>query len=226
MEWTSTSPSRTLTLPACDKLRVKHLRLKRILDILFSLTLLLVGFPLLLIIIVAIRLTSAGSPIYSQERVGRGGKLFRCYKFRTMYPDADEVLEKLLLSHPNLRREWESKRKLTNDPRITPVGKLLRKTSLDELPQFWNVLRGDLSVVGPRPVTAEEIRLYYGLRAPKVLSVRPGITGIWQTCDRQRITYIERVDMDENYVDRQSIALDALLILKTIPAIVRAKGAC
>lgn len=204
---------------------VKHIPIKRAFDILFSLSALILGFPVFFILALAIRLSSRGKIIYSHERIGRGGKKFKCYKFRTMRKDADVRLKTLLEQNPELRREWEETRKLKNDPRVTYVGRFLRKTSLDELPQFWNVLIGDLSVVGPRPVVQAELTKYYGMKSNKILSVRPGLTCLWQVSGRSDATYESRVRLDEEYVERQSMSLDVKLILKTIPAMIFTKGA-
>ena len=199
--------------------------LKRIFDICFSVGAMFFFFPLVLGIAIAIKLDSPGPLFYGSQRVGRGGRSFFCWKFRTMYADADTKLKDLLERHPELRQEWETFYKLKNDPRITPVGKFLRRTSLDELPQFWNVLKGDLSVVGPRPVTQEEIVKYFGIKAKKILSVRPGLTGIWQTSGRSLLTFEERIKLEESYIDQQSLVLDIRIICKTIPMLIFAKGA-
>lgn len=206
--------------------KIKHIPIKRGFDIFFSALCLLIGAPFFLIIAFLIFVTSPGKVIYSHERIGRGGKPFRCYKFRSMYPDADQRLKDILASHPLLREEWEKTYKLKNDPRITPIGSFLRKTSLDELPQFWNVLKGDLSVVGPRPVVKEEIEKYFCLKANKILSIRPGLTGPWQVSGRSDIKcYQKRIQLDEYYVDNHSLLLDIKLIAKTIPAMLSSKGA-
>jgi undecaprenyl-phosphate galactose phosphotransferase len=142
-----------------------------------------------------------------------------------MYRDADERLKVMLRADPSLKEEWETYWKLKNDPRITKVGKFLRKTSLDEFPQFWNVLKGDLSVVGPRPVTLDEIEKYYGEKAEKILSLRPGVTGLWQTSGRSLIAFDERVRLEESYVDSRSFLFDLKLIAKTVPTLFNSKGA-
>jgi undecaprenyl-phosphate galactose phosphotransferase len=142
-----------------------------------------------------------------------------------MRKDADIRLKALLEQNPALRKEWEETRKLKNDPRTTSVGRFLRKTSLDELPQFWNVLIGDLSVVGPRPVVQAEITKYYGLKGSKILSVRPGLTCLWQVSGRNDTSYENRVRLDEEYIENQSMSMDVKLILKTIPAMIFTKGA-
>lgn len=205
--------------------KIKHIPAKRIFDLLFSAAALLLSAPLFVVIAIAIRLDSQGHVFYSQERIGRGGRQFKCLKFRTMYPDAEKRLHTLLHNNPELSSEWKEHRKLKCDPRITPLGKFLRKTSLDELPQFWNVLKGDLSVVGPRPVVYEEMVQHFGMKAGKILSIRPGLTGIWQTSGRSDLSYQNRLKLDEKYVDNRSLKLDIKLIFKTIPKMINTKGA-
>lgn len=205
---------------------IRHIPIKRAFDILFCLLCLILGAPLFLIIALVIYMTSPGQVIYSHPRIGRGGKSFNCYKFRTMHLDAQERLKEILETNTEMRKEWEENYKLKKDPRITAVGAFLRKTSLDELPQFWNVLIGDLSVVGPRPVVREEVEKYFGVKAYKVLSIRPGLTGLWQVSGRSDINcYAKRIALDEFYVDNQSLLLDIKLISKTIPAMIHSKGA-
>ncbi|NGX52343.1 MAG: UDP-glucose:undecaprenyl-phosphate glucose-1-phosphate transferase [Candidatus Anoxychlamydiales bacterium] len=212
---------------------IKHKPSKRIFDILFSLFVLIFFSPVYLIISIIISFTSEGPIFYISERIGRGGKTIRCIKFRTMYKKADSLLNKLLKQNDILRYEWETFQKLRNDPRITTLGRFLRKTSLDELPQFINVLKGDLSIVGPRPFALIgkkknfqiEIKKYLGNKTEKILSMRPGITGIWQVSGRSEITIEERLKMEEKYIDKQSFFLDLYLILKTIPKIFFPKGA-
>lgn len=206
--------------------QVKHIPLKRVFDIVFSLLCLTIGAPVFLLIAFLIFLTSPGKVFYSHERIGRGGKPFKCYKFRTMYQDASQRLKTLLSENPHLQKEWEENFKLKQDPRITPFGAFLRKTSLDEIPQFWNVLKGDLSIVGPRPVIQDEIIKYFHVKAHKILTVRPGLTGIWQVSGRSDInSYETRIQMDEFYVDNHSFFLDIKLIVKTIPVMILSKGA-
>jgi exopolysaccharide production protein ExoY len=204
---------------------VRHLPLKRICDILLSLSLLAIALPLFLILAILVKLSSKGPIFYVDERVGRGGKSFRCYKFRTMYPDAAERLADLLHTDAIACQQWTTKRKLAHDPRITPIGYWLRRTSLDELPQLGNVLQGQMSLVGPRPVTSDELTTHYGRKAAKILQVRPGMTGIWQTSGRSHTCYIERVRMDEHYVDHHSLLMDAKILLKTVPAVLSLRGA-
>lgn len=214
----------TLDSAALSAAPVHHLPIKRVFDLCFSFTVLALGAPIFAALWLAVRLSSRGKAVYSHERIGRGGVPFRCYKFRTMYADADERLASLL-QDPEKKKEWVETRKLKRDPRVTPLGQLLRKSSLDELPQFWNVIKGDLSVVGPRPVVREEVTQYMGPRALKILSVRPGLTGIWQVSGRNHTTYAQRLDMDESYIDGQSLKLDIQLILKTIPCMLLPSGA-
>lgn len=207
------------------KTEIRHKPIKRTFDILFSIAALTFALPLFLILAFIIRLSSPGKIIYGHERIGRGGRPFRCYKFRTMYADADIRLNEILQIDSALKYEWEKSYKLKNDPRITPVGKVLRKTSFDELPQLWNILRGDLSVVGPRPVVQDELIKYFGEKAKIVLSIRPGLTGLWQVSGRSNTSYDDRVLLDEEYVKNQSFFLDLKLIAKTLPAIFTSKGA-
>ena len=221
----STSPD-IIAIENAIKYEIKHIPIKRGFDIVFSLSCLILGLPLFFFIGLLIFLASPGSILYSHERIGRGGKPFRCYKFRTMYVDADQRLQEILANNSQLRQEWESSFKLKQDPRITPMGAFLRKTSLDELPQFWNVLKGDLSVVGPRPVVKEEIDKYFGVKAYKILSIRPGLTGFWQVSGRSDISsYEKRIQLDELYIDNHSFLGDLKLIAKTIPAMLSSKGA-
>lgn len=205
--------------------KIKHRAIKRIFDIVFSLSILVLFLPVFAIIALIVAVTSKGPIVYAHNRIGRGGKKFGCYKFRSMYFDADKRLQELLKNNPELKTEWEKNFKLKNDPRITPIGSFLRKTSLDEFPQFWNVLKGDLSVVGPRPVIQDEIVKYYGDKAAKVLSIRPGLTGLWQVSGRSNTSYDVRVLLDEEYINKQSLALDIILVLKTIPAMLTSRGA-
>mgnify|MGYP006275525249 FL=1 len=189
--------------------------LKRGGDIVFSLLVLSLGSPLFLLLAVLVKLSSRGSVFYCQRRIGRGYKGFGCLKFRTMRRDADRVLASVLAADPKLRAEFERDHKLKRDPRITPLGKFLRRSSLDELPQFINVLRGEMSVVGPRPIVWDELRRY-GRRMDEVLSVRPGLTGLWQVSGRNNLTYRTRVRLDLTYVRNRSFWLDLGIVLRTI----------
>ncbi len=212
---------------------IKHKPIKRIFDILFSLFILIFFLPVYLIISLIILFSSPGPIFYLSPRVGRGGKIIKCIKFRTMYKDADMLLHKLLKQNCELNLEWKRFQKLKKDPRITPIGLFLRKTSLDELPQFINVLKGDLSIVGPRPFVLigpknnyqNEIKIYLGDKTEKILSIRPGITGLWQISGRSEISIKERILLEEKYIDNQSFWMDLNLIFKTIPKIFFPTGA-
>lgn len=198
--------------------------MKRFFDIIFSLCALIFFLPLGIAIALLIKLSLKGPLFYSCMRIGKNHKLISCWKFRTMVWDADKKLKELL-KDPYIKKEWETYYKIKDDPRVHFIGKFLRKTSLDELPQFWSVLKGDLSVVGPRPVTQEEVEKYFGLKAAKILSVRPGLTGVWQISGRSLMTFEKRVQLDEYYVDHRSFALDLQIIFKTIPTLFCARGA-
>jgi exopolysaccharide production protein ExoY len=205
-----------------------HDCLKRSFDIFLSCCVLLIGLPLFMIIAVIIKCTSEGPIFYCSLRLGREGKLFKFWKFRSMYKDASQKLDQLLKENPDLRKEWKVYFKLKNDPRVTPFGKFLRKTSLDEFPQFWNVLKGELSIVGPRPYLPSEldaIKKIAGLNVRKMLSVRPGLTGVWQTSGRSYLTFEQRVKLDLAYIGSRSFLFDLQLIAKTIPEILFPKGA-
>ena len=204
---------------------IKHDFAKRTFDILFSLTTLILTFPLFILISLAICLSSKGKVVYAHERIGRGGKPFKCYKFRTMYPDADQRLQEILHKCPEKRKEWEQHHKFKNDPRITPIGAFLRKTSLDEFPQFWNVLIGDMSIVGPRPVVKAEVLKHLGSNASKILQLRPGITGSWQISGRSDLSYAKRIELDLDYIHHRTFLKDLWIVIKTIPCILFSKGA-
>jgi len=188
---------------------------KRLFDIGFALTALVLFLPLYVVVALLIYVSSPGPILYVQTRVGRGGRLFRCMKFRTMVVGADKMLAELLESCPQCRAEFNKAYKLKQDPRITSIGKWLRLTSLDEFPQFWNVLMGDMSVVGPRPLVPEELPKY-GEAIHEVLSVRPGITGLWQVSGRNDIPYPRRVQMDARYARHFTFGWDLRIALKTI----------
>ena len=198
---------------------------KRVFDISFAIIAILITFPLFIIIAFLVKLD--GGPIFFRhKRVGRGGKEFYLIKFRTMVPDAQQRLKKILEENEDLKKEWEENFKLKNDPRITKIGFFLRKTSLDELPQFFNVLKGDMSIVGPRPVTKEELEKFYGDYIEVYEKVRPGITGYWQVESRSHVeNYRERVEQDIWYIRNCSFLLDIKIILKTILIIFTGKGA-
>ncbi len=199
--------------------------LKRGTDVLAAGTLLLILAPLLLVVLAAVRL-DGGPALYRHLRVGLGGRRFSCIKFRTMVPAADQVLAEHLATSPAAASEWSARRKLSDDPRVTPIGAMLRATSLDELPQLVNVLLGDMSLVGPRPVVAEELHQHYGaIGEAAYLAGRPGITGLWQVSGRSDLGYRERVALDIRYAADWSLLLDAQILLRTIPAVLTRRGA-
>jgi Undecaprenyl-phosphate galactose phosphotransferase WbaP len=165
-----------------------------------------------------------GSAVYAHTRVGRGGELFQCLKFRSMIPDAEAVLQDLLARDSVASAEWGRDFKLKSDPRITSIGEFLRKSSLDELPQLWNVLKGDMSLVGPRPVVEAELERYGDL-VDYYLEARPGITGLWQISGRSNIEYSDRVNLDAWYVQNWSLWYDLVILLKTVRVVVRCEGA-
>ena len=195
-------------------------------DIVFSLMVLSLGAPVLLILAALVKATSKGPVFYVQQRVGRDYRRFGCIKFRTMRPDADQVLSKILAESPELEAEFLNDFKLKDDPRITRVGKFLRRSSLDELPQFVNVLRGEMSVVGPRPIVDKELPRY-GRNMEEVLAVRPGLTGLWQVSGRNNLSYQKRVRLDVHYARQRTFGLDLRIILRTIGVILdpRDRGA-
>ncbi len=193
---------------------------KRFLDIVFVLIIALpVGFVVLALALLVAR--DGASPFYRQKRVGKDGKIFNMLKLRSMVPDADKKLEAYLRASPAARREWNEKQKLACDPRITPLGRLIRKTSLDELPQFWNVLRGDMSVVGPRPMLPEQVQLYPGTA---YFTMRPGITGFWQISERNECSFAERAIHDSNYARALSLRTDIVVVWRTVFVVAMATG--
>jgi len=193
---------------------------KALLDYFLVLLAIPVVLPLIGIVALLVAL-GGGSPFYTQRRLGRNGVIFNMLKIRTMIPEADEVLAAYLASNPEARREWNEKQKLCNDPRVTRLGGILRKTSLDELPQLWNVLRGDMSLVGPRPMTVAQKALYPG-RA--YFEMRPGITGNWQVSDRNESSFVERATFDEKYYWSVSLKTDIALLYSTIWVVIRGTG--
>jgi lipopolysaccharide/colanic/teichoic acid biosynthesis glycosyltransferase len=196
---------------------------KRLFDIVFSLSVLILFSPVYLILVLLIAFSSQGPIFYIQERVGKNFKPFNCIKFRTMVTNADEILVQMMETSPHLRQEFESNFKLKHDPRITKIGRFLRMTSLDEFPQFWNVLKGDMSVVGPRPLVAEELPKY-GCHIDQILTIRPGITGLWQVSGRNDIPYPRRVQIDLHYAKFRNFWLDLWIVFKTIGVVIMPKN--
>lgn len=201
-----------------------NLALKRILDIFLVILSLPIVIPLVLIISIAIKCTSKGPVFYGHMRVGKNGKPLKTWKFRSMVVDSDVQLKKILATDPVRAAEWEKDRKFVDDPRVTKVGKFLRKTSLDEIPQLWNIFLGQMSFVGPRPVTKPELKKYRKY-ANYVLSVKPGLSGMWQISGRSDTGYEERITLDTYYIQNWSIWLDIWIILKTVWVVLKGKGA-
>lgn len=197
----------------------------RVLNVVVAALAILFLLPLLISVAVAVRVQDGGPALFRQARIGRDGIPFYCLKFRSMATDADVRLQALLAVDPVAREEWALQHKLKNDPRITGLGNFLRKSSLDELPQLFNVLFGDMNLVGPRPVVQAEAARY-GRRFQEYCAVRPGITGLWQVSGRSDTTYRRRVAMDVLYSRRKSPALDARILLATVPAVLLRKGSC
>ncbi|EQB90262.1 lipopolysaccharide/colanic/teichoic acid biosynthesis glycosyltransferase [Clostridium punense] len=194
---------------------------KRIMDILGSLVGLIILSPVFLILAILVKLDSRGPVFFSHKRLGYGGKIIKVYKFRSMVTDAEELLNNLT---PEQKKEFNENFKLKNDPRVTKMGNFLRKTSLDELPQLLNILKGELSIVGPRPIVEKEIELY-GKYGKKLLSVKPGLTGNWQANGRSDTTYKERIQLDMDYIDNGTIWSDIIIILKTFIVVFKRRGA-
>ena len=194
---------------------------KRILSILCSVISIIVLSPLFIIISLIVKISSKGSVFFIHERIGFQGKKFKLIKFRTMVDNAEDMIASF---NPEQKKEWEENFKLKDDPRITKIGKFLRKTSLDELPQLINILKGDMSFVGPRPIVEDELS-WYGDNKEKLLSVKPGLTGWWAVNGRSDVPYPERCDFELYYVDRVSFGFDLLILVKTLGAIVRKDGA-
>ncbi|MBB4275309.1 exopolysaccharide production protein ExoY [Rhizobium mongolense] len=197
---------------------------KRVFDVVGALILLVLFSPLFLLIAIAVKLDDRGAVLFGHQRVGHNGKAFRCLKFRTMVTESDARLAAYLAENPAALAEWATTRKLRHDIRVTTTGKVLRKLSLDELPQLLNVLRGDMSLVGPRPIMGEEMARY-GDCGRHYLRSRPGLTGKWQVSGRSDTTYEERVQLDSQYVEHWSFVGDVWIILKTVPVVLFARGA-
>jgi lipopolysaccharide/colanic/teichoic acid biosynthesis glycosyltransferase len=203
---------------------VRQRILKRSVDIIASLMFFLLFGWLYVLLWVCVLVTTGRPAIFKHPRVGRDGEEFNCLKFRSMVVNSEEILHQYLDENADARAEWERDFKLRNDPRITGFGQFIRKTSLDELPQFWNVLRGDMSLVGPRPVVSKELKQYYGADAIFYNSVKPGITGPWQVGGRNDLDYNERIKLDVEYAKSWRNRGDALILLKTIYVVLAKKG--
>ena len=195
----------------------------RLLDVTIALCVIIFALPLLAMIALSVIAQDRGPAVFAHERIGRNGRMFRCFKFRSMVLDSEQRLKELLERDPQARAEWARDHKLRRDPRITRVGDFLRKSSLDELPQLFNVLRGEMSIVGPRPIVTAEITRY-GRHFTKYCAVKPGITGLWQVSGRNDVSYRRRVAMDCIYARRKSLAWDIKLLFLTVPAVLFASG--
>ena len=195
---------------------------KRLLDLAISITILPIVLPVIAVLYLIVRL-DGGNGFFGHQRVGKDGRIFKCWKIRTMVPDAQKKLEALLASDPAARAEWDADHKLRHDPRVTSLGNFLRKSSLDELPQIWNVLKGEMSLIGPRPVTEPELDRY-GRHRTSYVMMRPGITGLWQVSGRNDISYADRVSLDVEYRRAMSLWLDLVILYRTVFAIVGRTG--
>ena len=198
---------------------------KRMLDLGGALSFLIVFAPLLIGVAVLLLVAQGRPVLFKHKRIGRNGEPFECFKFRTMVNEAGRALEQHLAANPAARREWEATQKLKDDPRVTPLGAVMRKLSVDELPQFLNVVMGHMSLVGPRPIVSSEARLY-GSHIGAYYSLRPGITGPWQVGGRSNASYDRRVQLDVDYASNWSIARDIGILVRTVPAVLAQDGSC
>ena len=200
--------------------------IKRLFDLASVLVILALFWWAIIAVAIAVRLTTGSPVIFGHKRIGRDGREFKCYKFRSMVPDADKVLAHLLATDAEAREEWNRDFKLKSDPRVTRVGSFIRKTSLDEFPQLWNVVVNDMSIVGPRPVVKKELDQYYvGPWKAHYLSVKPGLTGLWQVSGRNDMDYSERVELDRSYVCSWGVFSDFMIVMRTVGVMFRRKGA-
>jgi len=212
-----------------DVVSKQGLIIKRLFDLVIGLAVLVISLPLMILISIFIKIGSRGSAIFKQKRLGKDLKVFKCFKFRTMSGDAEKELKCLLAESFDLRREWNANFKLKKDPRITRLGTFLRKTSLDELPQLFNVIRGEMSLVGPRPRPLYELKNVGDTNTSVFnmgLSVKPGITGLWQISGRSKIEFQQRIELDALYAKEWSLGLDIKILIKTVYIVIRQKGAC
>ena len=198
-----------------------YIKIKRVIDVILASVALILLSPLFAIIAIAIKIDSKGPVFFAHKRIGKNGKIIKLYKFRSMVINAEELIKSFT---PEQMREYKENYKLTNDPRITKVGKFLRKTSLDELPQLINIINGDLSIIGPRPVVADELEKY-GENKDKFLSVTPGLTGYWAANGRSNTTYEQRMEMELYYIDNLSLKMDIKVFFKTILSVLKKEGA-
>jgi exopolysaccharide production protein ExoY len=210
--------------PPAEISRVQNSGLKRLLDLVITIPAVIFGSPLLILIYALLKIFDPGPALFTQLRVGKGGKTFTVYKFRTMRVDAQQRLDQMLAQDPEAAAEWANFQKLKRDPRVTVLGRLLRKSSLDELPQLLNIVRGEMSVIGPRPVTSAEVHRY-GIDYPYYVAVRPGVLGLWQVSGRNRLTYPERIALDVKYVRTWTIWADVMILIRAIPVVLFGSGA-
>ena len=201
--------------------KINYMSVKRVFDLVISTIGLIILSPIFLILAIIVKLDSKGPVFFAHTRYGKNGKKFKMYKFRTMYENAQDMINDFT---PEQMKEWKENFKLQDDPRITKVGKFLRKTSLDELPQIVNIIKGDLSIIGPRPVIEEELKKY-GENKEIFLSVTPGLTGYWQANGRSSTTYEQRMEMELYYIDHISPKLDFKIFFKTIESVIKKEGA-
>jgi lipopolysaccharide/colanic/teichoic acid biosynthesis glycosyltransferase len=197
---------------------------KRLLDLFGALIGLIILSPLMSLLGILIKFDSPGPILYKQLRVGRGELPFNIVKYRTMHEAEEDILDHQLVGDPSLKLSWEKYQKIIDDPRVTRVGRILRRTSLDELPQLWNVLRGEMSLVGPRPILPEQVELY-GENFTTYSQVRPGMTGLWQVSGRNMLSLLERAEWDREYIQTWSLLLDFQILVRTVWAVVRGDGA-
>lgn len=223
-ETTENIETTSLRTPSDVKTKISkkvYIKIKRVIDVILASVALILLSPLFAIIAIAIKIDSKGPVFFAHKRIGKNGKIIKLYKFRSMVINAEELIKSFT---PEQMKEYKENYKLTNDPRITKVGKFLRKTSLDELPQLINIINGDLSIIGPRPVVADELEKY-GVNKDKFLSVTPGLTGYWAANGRSNTTYEQRMEMELYYIDNLSLKMDIKVFFKTILSVVKKEGA-
>ncbi|WP_352705785.1 sugar transferase [Mesorhizobium sp. M0195] len=194
-------------------------------DLVVAVMALVIAAPVMIVVALLIRVTAGGPAVFSHSRVGFGGKPFNCYKFRSMVANSEEVLKAYLKANPGVVLEWEETHKIRDDPRVTFLGWMLRKSSLDELPQLFNIIRGDMSCVGPRPIVNDELKRY-GDHLGEYLRTRPGLTGLWQVSGRSSMDYANRVALDSQYVRNWSVWVDVVILFRTVFAVIRIDRAC
>jgi lipopolysaccharide/colanic/teichoic acid biosynthesis glycosyltransferase len=203
--------------------RKSNIEFEHLLHASLAAVILLFFLPVMVMVAAAVFCQDGGPIIFAHRRIGRNGKPFHCFKFRSMRTDAEARLAEVLASDPAAREEWARDHKLRRDPRVTPLGDFLRRSSLDELPQFFNVIRGEMNLVGPRPIVEDE-RTKYGRRFQAYCAVKPGITGLWQVSGRNDVSYRARVAMDTCYARKKSLALDLYILVMTVPCVLRSRG--